>query len=156
MYFELLAHRLSRHAIMYKGDLRTSSTAVLNRPMSASKWSSSSRSCLHWYRRSHPRAIPASHANGIFQDHLRSGSDGDATSRVELQIVLPHDMFHLRKGAKQRLAAGAHRAVVTGPSALCITPTFGAQAAVSGQAERVSSSGQRHCGCRISSWSKRW
>jgi hypothetical protein len=147
MYFKLLVHRLSRHAIMYKGDLRTSSTAVLDRPMSASKWSSSLRSCLHWYRRSHPRAIPACHANGIFQDHLRSGSDGDATSRVELQIVLPHDMFHLRKGAKQRLAAGAHRAVVTGPSALCITPTFGAQAAVSGQAERVSSSGQRHCGC---------
>jgi hypothetical protein len=149
MYFKLLVHRLSRHAIMYKGDLRTSSTAVLDRPMSASRWSSSSRSCLHWYRRSHPRAIPASHASGIFQDHLRSGSDGDAASRVlvELQIVLPHAMFHLRNGAKQRLAAGAHRAVVTGPSAFCITPTFGAQATVSGQAERVSSSGQsRHCG----------
>jgi hypothetical protein len=130
--FKLLVHRLSRHAIMYKGDLRTSSTAVLDRPMSASRWSSSSRSCLHWYRRSHPRAIPASHASGIFQDHLRSGSDGDAASRVlvELQIVLPHDMFHLRNGAKQRLAAGAHRAVVTGPSAFCITPTFGAQATV--------------------------
>jgi hypothetical protein len=137
MYFKLLVHRLSRHAIMYKGDLRTSSTAVLDRPMSASRWSSSSRSCPHWYRRSHPRAIPASHANGIFQDHLRAGSDGDATSRVlvELQIVLPHDMFHLRKGAKQRLAAGAHRAVVTGPSVFCITPTFGAQATVNGQAE---------------------
>ena len=150
MYFKLLVHRLSRHAIMYKGDLRTSSTAVLDRPMSASRWSSSSRSCLHWYRRSHPRAIPASHASEIFPDHLRSGSDGDATSRVlvELQIVLPHDMFHLRNGVKQRLAAGAHRAVVTGPSAFCITPTFGAQATVSGQAERVSSSGQsRHCGC---------
>jgi hypothetical protein len=150
MYFKPLVHRLSRHAIMYKGDLRTSSTAVLDRPMSASRWSSSSRSCLHWYRRSHPRAIPASHASGIFQDHLRSGSDGDAASRVlvELQIVLPHDMFHLRNGAKQRLAAGAHRAVVTGPSAFCITPTFGAQETVSGQAKRVSSSGQsRHCGC---------
>jgi hypothetical protein len=45
-----------------------------------------------------------------------------------LQIVLPQDMFHLRNGAKQRLAAGAHRAVVNGPSAFCITPTFGAQA----------------------------
>jgi hypothetical protein len=142
MYFKLLVHRLSRHAIMYRGDLRTSSTAVLDRPMSASRWSSSSRSCLRWYRRSHPSAMPASHASGIFQDHLRSGSDGDAASRVlvELQIVLPHATFHLRNGAKQRLAAGAHRAVVTGPSAFCITT-------VSGQAERVSSSGQsRHCG----------
>ena len=150
MYFKLLVHRLSRHAIMYKGDLRTSSTAVLDKPISASRWSSSSRSCLHWYRRSHPRAIPASHASGIFQDHLRSGSDGDATSRVlvELQIGLPHDMFHLRNGVKQRLAAEAHRAVVIGPSDFCIRSTFGAQATVSAQAERVSSSGQsRHCGC---------
>jgi hypothetical protein len=150
MYFKVLVHRLSRHAIMYNGDLRTSSTAVLDRPMSASRWSSSSRSCLHWYRRSHPCAIPASHASGIFQNHLRSGDKGEAASRllVELQIVLPQDMFHLRNGAKQRLAAGAHRAVVNGPSAFCITPTFGAQAIVSGQAERVSSSGQsRHCGC---------
>jgi hypothetical protein len=142
MYFKLLVHRLSRHAIMYKGDLRTSSTAVLDRPMSASRWSSSSRSCMHWYRRSHPRAIPASHASEIFPDHLRSGSDGDATSRVlvELQIVLPHDMFHLRNGVKQRLAAGAHRAVVTGPSAFCITPTFGAQATV---AVRLNASAHR-------------
>jgi hypothetical protein len=36
MCFNLLVHRLSRHAIRYKGDLRTSSTAVLDRPMSAS------------------------------------------------------------------------------------------------------------------------
>jgi hypothetical protein len=143
-------HRLSRHAIRYKGDLRTSSAAVLDTPMSASRWSSSWRSCLHWYRRSHPSAIPASHASGIFQDHLRSGNEGEAASRllVELQVVLPQDMFHLRNGAKQRLAAGAHRAVVNGPSAFCITPIFGAQAIVSGQAERVSSSGQSgHCGC---------
>ena len=144
MYFKVLVHRLSRHAIMYNGDLRTSSTAVLDRPMSASRWSSSSRSCLHWYRRSHPCAIPASHASGIFQDHLRSGNEVGAASRllVDLQVVLPQDMFHLRDGAKQRLAAGAHRAVVNGPSAFCITPTFGAQAIVSGQAERVSSSGK--------------
>src|SRR5712671_3850487 len=129
MYFKVLVHRLSRHAIMYNGDLRTSSTAVLDRPMSASRWSSSSRSCLHWYRRSHPCAIPASHASGIFQNHLRSGDKGEAASRVlvELQVVLPQDMFHLRNGAKQRLAAGAHRAVVNGPSAFSITPTFGAQ-----------------------------
>jgi hypothetical protein len=142
------ARRIIEEYAAYKGDLRTSSTAVLDRPMSASRWSSSSRSCLRWYRRSHPSAIPASHASRIFQDHLRSGSDRDASRvLVELQIVLPHAMFHLRNGAKQRLAAGAHRAVVTGPSAFCITPTFGAQATVSGQAERVSSSGQsRHCG----------
>jgi hypothetical protein len=67
---------------------------------------------------------------------------------VELPIVLPQDMFHLRNGAKQRLAAGAHRAVVNGPSDLRITPTFEAQARVSGETERVSSLGQNsHCGC---------
>jgi hypothetical protein len=119
-------YRLSRHAIRYKGDLRTSSTSDLDRPMSASRWSSSSRSCLHWYRRSHPSAIPASHASGIFQDNLWSGNKGEAASRLlgELQIVLPQDMFHLRNGAKQRLAAGAHRAVVSGPSAFCTTTTL--------------------------------
>jgi hypothetical protein len=124
---------------MYKGDLRTSSTAVLDRPMSASRWSSSSRSCLHWYCRSHRSAIPASHASVIFQDHLRSENEDEAAWRLldELQILLPQDMFHLRNGAKQRLAAGAHRAVVNGPSAFCITPAFGAQAIASGQAERV-------------------
>ena len=112
-----LVHRLSRHAIRYRCDLRTSSTAVLDTPMSASSLSSSSRSCLYWCCRSNPRAIPASHASGIFQDHLRSGTEGEAASRVlvELQGVLPQDMFHLRNGAKQRLAAGAHRAVVNGP-----------------------------------------
>jgi hypothetical protein len=143
-YLDLLVHRLSRHAIRYKEDLRTSSTAVLDRPMSASSRSSSWRSCLCWYCRSHLDAIPASHASGIFQDHLRSGNEVGAASRllVDLQVVLPQDMFHLRDGAKQRLAAGAHRAVVNGPSAFCITPTFGAQAIVSGQAERVSSSGK--------------
>jgi hypothetical protein len=126
----LLVHRLSRHAIRHKGDLRTSSTALLDKPISASRWSSSSRSCLHWYRRSHLSAIPDSHVSGIFQDHFRSGNECEDASRllVELQIVLPQDMFHLRNGAKQRLAAGAHRAAVNGPSASCITPTFGAQA----------------------------
>jgi hypothetical protein len=47
---------------------------------------------------------------------------------VEVLIVLPQDMFHLRNGAKQRLAAGAHRAVVNGPNNFCIMPAFGAQA----------------------------
>ena len=110
--------------------------------MSASSRSSSWRSCLCWYCRSHLN--PASHASGIFLDHLRSGNEAGAASRllVDLQVVLPQDMFHLRDGAKQRLAAGAHRAVVNGPNAFCITPTFGAQAIVSGQAERVSSSGK--------------
>jgi hypothetical protein len=53
---------------------------------------------------------------------------------VELQVVLPQDMFHLRNGAKQRLAAEAHRAVVNGPSNFCITITLGAQAVASSQA----------------------
>jgi hypothetical protein len=121
-------HRLSRHAIMYKCDLRTSS-AALDTPMSASSRSSSSRSrCL----RSHLSAIPASNVSEFFQLHLRSGKEDEAASRVlvELQVVLPQDMFHLRNGAKQRLAAGAHRAVVNGPSDFCIIPTSGAQAIV--------------------------
>jgi hypothetical protein len=116
-------HRLSRHAIRYNGDLRASSTAVLDKPISASRWSSSSKSCLHWCRRSKLSAIPASHASGIFQDHLKSGNEGEAAWRVlvEMGVVLPQDMFHLHNGAKQRLAAGAHRAVVNGPSDFCIT-----------------------------------
>jgi hypothetical protein len=124
MCFNQLVHRLSRHAIRYKGDLRTSSTAVLDRPMSASSRSSSWRSCLRWYCRAHLSAIPASHASGIFKDHLWSGNEGGAASRllVELQVVLPQDMFHLRNGEKQRLAAGAHRAVVKGPSAFVSHP----------------------------------
>src|SRR5258705_13558722 len=87
---------------------------------------SSLRSCGCWYRRSHPSAVLASHASGIFQSHLRSGNDGEAASRllVELHAVLPQDMSHLHKGARQRLAARAHRAVVTDPSSNCITPNF--------------------------------
>ena len=135
-------HRLSRQANRYKEDLRTSSTAVLDRPMSASRWSSSSRSCQYWYRRSHLSAIPPSHASGIFQDHRRSGNEDRVASRlVELQIVLPQDMFHLRNGAKQRLAAGAHRAVVNGPSAFSITPTLDAQAWQTKQTDSAASRG---------------
>ena len=58
---------------MYKCDLRTSSTVALDRPMSASIRSSSSRSSPYWPRRSHLRAIPSSHASGIFQDHPGPG-----------------------------------------------------------------------------------
>src|SRR5258708_3095066 len=43
----LSCYRLSRHATLYNGDLRTSSTVVLDRPMSASSRSSSSRSSLY-------------------------------------------------------------------------------------------------------------
>src|SRR5215207_8162172 len=98
--------------------------------MSDNSRSSSSRRSLYWDRRSHARVIPASHEGRIFQDHPRSGREGEAAPRVlvELQVVLPQDMFHLRNGAKQRLAAGAHRAVVNGPSDFCIIPAFGAQA----------------------------
>ena len=39
----------------------------------------------------------------------------------------------LRNGAKQRLAAEAHRAVVNGPSDFCTIPTLGAQATAAGQ-----------------------
>src|ERR1700748_1908502 len=101
--------------------------------MSASSRSSSSRSCLYWHRRAHLRAIPVSHAAGVFHDRPGSGNVGEAAPKVlvELQVVLPQGMFHLRKGAKQRLAAGAHRAVVNGPSDFCIIPTLGAQATVS-------------------------
>jgi hypothetical protein len=50
---------------------------------------------------------------------------------VELQVALPQGMFHLHNGAKQRLAAGAHRAVVNGPSDFDTTPTLAPQAKVS-------------------------
>ena len=138
MHFILLIHRLSRHAVRYKGDLRTSSTSDLDRPTSASSRSSSWRSSLYSRRRSHASAIPVSHASGLCHDHLRSGNETEAAWRllVELPIMLPQDMFHLRNGAKQRLAAGAHRAVVNGPSDFCITPTFEAQARASGETER--------------------
>jgi hypothetical protein len=117
-------HRLSRHASRYKGDLRTLSIAVLDKPISASSRSSSSRSCLRWDLRSQARAIPASPESRIFH-HLRSGNEGEVASKLLVELVmLPQDMFHLRKGAKQRLAAGAHRAVVNGPSKFCITSTF--------------------------------
>jgi hypothetical protein len=98
--------RLSRHANRYKEDLRTSSTAVLDRPMSASSRSSRCRSSLYWLRRFQPSAIPASQASALCQDHLRSGNDVEATLRLlaGMQDVLPQDMFHLRNGAKQRLA----------------------------------------------------
>jgi hypothetical protein len=87
-------HRLSRHAIRYNGDLRTSSTLVLHKPMSASSRSSSSRICLDCRRRSHPGIIPTSHAKGFFQDHPRSEKTGEAALRllVELLIVLPQGM----------------------------------------------------------------
>jgi hypothetical protein len=117
---------------MYKCDLRTSSTVVLDIPMSASSRSSSSRSCWYWHRRSHASAIPASHASGVFH-LLRSGKESEGASVVCVgwDVVLPQDMFHLRKGAKQLLAAEAYRAVVNGPSKLCIIRTCGAQAIVS-------------------------
>ena len=87
---------------------------------------------MYWHRRSHAGAIPASHASPIFHD-LRSGKEGEGASivYVELDVVLPQDMFHLRIGAKQLLAAEAHRAVVNGPSDFCIIRTCGAQAIVS-------------------------
>ena len=50
---------------------------------------------------------------------------------VELQVVLPQGMFHLHIGAKQRLASGAHRAVVNGPSSLSIMASSRAQALAS-------------------------
>src|SRR3954469_14770375 len=126
----LNCHRLSHHARWYKEVSRASSTTVLATPMSASSRSSSSRSSAYWRRPSHPRAIAASHASGIFHNHRRSGKEGDAALKVVVELVLPQGMFHLRDGAKQRLAARADRAVVKGPSDICITPAFGAQATV--------------------------
>ncbi len=136
---------LSRHAIMYRRDLRASSAAVLEMPMSANIRSSSPRSSLYRDRRSHLRAIPASDASGIFHDHPRSGKMGEIAPRVlvELQVVLPQGMFHLHRGAKQRLASGAHRAVVNGPSDIRITACSGAQAIASEHEPD-----NRHAACR--------
>jgi len=124
--------RLSRHAARYKRDRRTS-TSALDKPMSASRWSLSSRSCLYSYRRSNHSAIPVSQASGISQDHPRFGNEDDVASKAvaELQVVLPQDMFLLHNGVKQRFAAGAHRAVVNSPSDFRTIPTSGAQAIVS-------------------------
>ena len=73
--------------------------------MSSSSRSSSSTSCLSWCRRSSQRAILASHASGIFRVHPKPEErEGASRAVVELQIVLPQDMFHLRNGAKQHLA----------------------------------------------------
>jgi hypothetical protein len=49
---------------------------------------------------------------------VEEGDQGEAASRlfVEFKVVPPQDMFHLHNGAKQRLAAEAHRAVVTNRS----------------------------------------
>src|SRR3954466_9904395 len=68
--------------------------------MSASRWSSSSRSCRYSYRRSSHSAIAPNHASGIFQDHPRSGNDREVASggMAELPGVLPQDMFLLREG----------------------------------------------------------
>jgi len=129
----LARHRLSRHAIRYNEESRADSTVVLVRPMSASSRSSSSRSSLYWRRRSNTRTIPVSGASGIF--HQRTSErdsdralDGAFMVKVGLEMVLPQGMFHLRIGAKQHLAAGAHRAVVNVPSDLCIIPAAGTQA----------------------------
>jgi hypothetical protein len=94
----------------------------------------------------------------MFQDHLRFGNQADDTSRglVELPIGLPQDMFHLRNGAKQRLAAGAHRAVVKGPSGFCIMAAFGTQAIGSDQARAKAMSGDGSAesigGCNRATW----
>lgn len=99
-------HRLSRQASKYKEDRRTSSTVVLDTPMSASNRSSNSRSSRYSRRRSNPSAIPANCASGNCQNHLRSGKAGKAAWEVSVgpRTVLLQDMFHLRNGAKQRLA----------------------------------------------------
>jgi hypothetical protein len=99
-------HRLSRQASKYREDLRTSSTIVLDTPISASNRSSNSRSSLYWRRRSNHSAIPANCANGNFQNHPRSKKADKAVLDVsdEPRVLLLQDMFHLLNGAKQRLA----------------------------------------------------
>jgi len=121
-------YRLSRHAIRYKEDLRTSSKVVLDMPMSVRSRSSSSKSSFYWHRCSQACAIWASHANQICHQPTSGKAEGASIVYVELDAVLPQVMFHLRIGAKQRLAAGAHRAVVKGPSDFCIMSAAEAQA----------------------------
>ena len=77
--------------------------------MSASMRSSSSRSCPYWRCRSYLRAIPSSHASGIFQDHPRPGKEGEAASRmlVELQVVLPQDMVSPPYWSETTLGCGS-------------------------------------------------
>jgi hypothetical protein len=54
----------------------------------------------------HRRAISANRASGIVQNQMKTGKEGKAASglMIEVQVALAQDMFHLRNGAKQRLA----------------------------------------------------
>jgi hypothetical protein len=85
-------------------------------------------SCLYWRRRSHPSIVATSHASGVFQDHLKSRKERKLRRECWLRQCCRKTWFHLRNGAKQRLAAGAHRAIVKGPSDFCIMPTSTTQA----------------------------
>jgi len=89
-------------------DLQAFSTASSrDRPISASKWSLSSRSCRRWCRRSQPRLTLANHTDGLCQSHSNpaNGFEAGMSYEVDVQVVLPQDMSHLRNGARQRLAA---------------------------------------------------
>lgn len=92
-------HRLSRQS--ENEDFRASAISVLDTPMSARNRSSRSRSSLYWRR----RVIPFKIVSGIFQSQLRFGEGRKAATDVSAgPMALLQDMFHLRSGAKQRLA----------------------------------------------------
>lgn len=92
-------HQLSRQS--ENEAFRASAIIVLDTPMSARNRSSRSRSSLYCRR----RAIPFKIASGSFQNHLRFGEGRWAATNVSAgPRALLQDMFHLRGGAKQRLA----------------------------------------------------
>ena len=92
-------HQLSRQS--ENEAFRASAIIVLDTPMSARNRSSRSRSSLYCRR----RAIPFKIASGSFQNHLRFGEGRWAATNVSAgPRALLQDMFHLRSGAKQRLA----------------------------------------------------
>src|SRR6476659_324126 len=84
-------------------DLPASSRACcLVRPISARRWSLSSRRCVRWCLRSHDTAILASPASRTCQNRLRSGNDG-WMYLAEVQFALAQDMSHLHKWSETTL-----------------------------------------------------
>ncbi len=84
-----------------KEDLRAWATIGLDRPTSASSRSSSSRSSSYSRR----RVIASKSASGNLQNHPRFGEGSKVERDVSVEtVVLSQDMFHVRNGAKQRLA----------------------------------------------------
>jgi hypothetical protein len=105
-------------------DLQASSTACSrDRPMSESKRSSSSRSCLRWRHRARPRLMSASHADGLCQSHSNpaNGFEADMPYWV-VQVVVPQACLTSEKWSETTLGCvTADRAVADGPNIMAVS-----------------------------------